>query len=429
MRALLDDRFLLLGTLGRGASAAVLRAYDPIRERVVALKLLDESAGARKRHAGADEFEACRRVAHPGVVTAFELGVTRSGPWPRDRPYIVMESVDGQPLNRVVADGPLSAEELRRVAIQLLQVLHLLHHNDLVHRDVKPQNILRSNLSIKLTDFGLAVPTGSREPVGSLSGSLRYLSPESILGQPLDGRADLYSLGLTLAFLATGEPPCPIRVEQAIRWHLQGAAVQLDSRKVGPQLASLVRDLTVRERAQRPSNAAKAVGRLGERIESPSPRASSDRVRLRLDLDAARLGARRVRSLAEESQLREVRTWAEVRRVPFVDLRRGVAALRELALRESAESPEWRPFGRRTGLHWHRSTPLVAPAGDESLTPAKIRSLLTQLFQLVGARGMVLVIGAAEERDWGSLLRSKAAATPRTRRDRCGYLLLTHRRW
>jgi hypothetical protein len=234
---------------------------------------------------------------------------------------------------------------------------------------------------------------------------------------------------LTLAFLATGEPPCPLRIEDAIRWHLHGAAVQLDPRQAGSELASLVCDLTARDRALRPSDAANALCRLGERIESPSRRASSDRVRLRLDLDAARLGARRVRRLTESSQLRDVRTWAEVRRVPFVDLRRGLAALRELALRESAESPEWRPFGRRTGLHWHRATPLVAPSGDESLNPSKILSLLTQLFKIVGARGMVLVIGAAEERDWGTVLRQKAAATPRTRRDHCGYLLLTHRGW
>ena len=424
MQGLIDHRFLPLAALGRGATAAVVRAFDAVDERIVALKFLDTVAPT-PRHPGADEFEAFRRVRHPAVVSAFELGVTHSGPWSHGRPYLVLEAADGSDLGRLVARGRLDPQTVEEIAVELLRALEVVHEAGIVHRDIKPQNIVW-NGALKLTDFGLAVPIGSRRETGHISGTLRYIAPEAILGQPLDGRTDLYATGLLLAYLLRGRHCCPARQRRALRFHLEGRPVRLDPSRYGERLTTLIEALTARLPASRFESAGAALAQLGVRPQRLAQDHRVDLWKLRLDLDALRLGERRIHPLPTQgdgaSQLiRAARTWAEVRRVPFLDSRQRQRSLRRLVRREAIQDKRWRRLGRQAGLYWHRSAALATP--DVS---SEVEELSDELLRLCAGRGLVVI---DDQTAWGERWQQLTAA-PRTEGSgRCGFLLLTRRRW
>jgi serine/threonine-protein kinase len=204
----------------------------------------------------------------------------------------------------------------------------------LVHRDLKPANILvHSNgnrgREIKLTDFGLATKSGLGEEPGRISGSLPYVSPEAILGMPVDGRADLYGLGIALYYLSTGRLPSQGETaDELLRWHLGG--LPADPRRVRPRfparLARFIRRLTARDRGERFAGAGEALSLLGVPVSDengpPTIADRGERARLRLALDATRLGAARLFRLPgsrrrAEPLLREVRVWSQVHGLRF----------------------------------------------------------------------------------------------------------------
>jgi hypothetical protein len=200
---------------------------------------------------------------------------------------------------------------------------------------VKPANLIADVSGhrvkgVKLIDFGLAAPRGAREEPGRLSGSLPFVSPEALLGLPLDGRADLYGLGLVLHLLAAGRLPAPTGdVESLLRWHLAGEpADPLALRPtVSPRLRRLILAATAREPSRRPADADEALSLLGVAPGRPDEAGwpscgRGERAGLRLALDAARLGARRrfvlprCRRQADEL-LRQARVWSRVRGIGF----------------------------------------------------------------------------------------------------------------
>ncbi len=339
--SLVDGRFLLLDALGRGGMATVYRAFDRLDERVVALKVQREVAPPGPSHPLATEYDAWARLDHPNVVAALELAFTRTGPFGADVPYLVLENVDGGTLGRAVPRGGVDPTMLERLAADLLGALDHVHAAGLVHRDLKPTNVLidRSDPRqprFKLTDFGLATPAGSARTPGVVSGSLLYLAPETILGLPLDGRADLYGLGILLLQTATGELPCPSgAVDDVVRWHLSGASMNLE-RVASVGVRRLIARLTARDRRLRPRSAAAALADLvGAAPPEGPPCGAADRgerARLRLALDAARLGARRIVALppertVRETLLRQVRFWSHVHGLELHDLECGVVRL------------------------------------------------------------------------------------------------------
>jgi hypothetical protein len=317
---LLDDRFLPLEALGRGGAGRVVRAFDRTRQEMVALKVLDVVARPGPAHPLSGEFEAWARLRHPNVVQVHELRRSRSGPLPSDTPYLVLEHVHGDPAHRALPPEAASETALLDVAKQVLAALCHVHGRGLVHRDVKPGNVLvrrrRNVLRAKLTDFGLASAPGAQERPGYISGSLPYVAPEALLGHPVDGRADLYGLGLLLHVLAWGALPMGTEPgpETVLAWHLHGPEVDVREKRsdLSPTFARFVARLAARDRALRPADARTAlalVGRAPTGVPRP-PRTgpSAEVAALRLALDAARLGARRVhrvpRGLLDEADVR-----------------------------------------------------------------------------------------------------------------------------
>lgn len=200
--------FRVLRVLGQGGMGVVVLAFDPTLRRPVAIKLMqpDLAAHPEARERFLREARSAAAVRHESVVTIH--AVENDG----DRPYLVMEYVPGRSLqHRLDAEGPLATEEVARLGAQIADGLASAHAQGLVHRDVKPANILIDERTgqAKLCDFGLARagddPSLTR--VGFIAGTPEYLAPEQAWGHPLDHRTDLYSLGATLYAASTGRPP------------------------------------------------------------------------------------------------------------------------------------------------------------------------------------------------------------------------------
>jgi serine/threonine-protein kinase len=194
--------------LGRGGFGVVLKAHDSALNRPVAIKVLAAqlatSAAARSRFAR--EAKAAAAVVHDNVVAVHAVDS-----W-NGLPYLVMSYVPGQSLQqRVDRDGPLEVKEILRIGMQTALGLAAAHAQGLVHRDVKPSNILLEHgiERVKLSDFGLAraVDDASLTQSGVVSGTPQYMSPEQARGEAADHRSDLFSLGGTLYFMCAGHPP------------------------------------------------------------------------------------------------------------------------------------------------------------------------------------------------------------------------------
>src|SRR5262245_10674625 len=194
--------------VGRGGMGVVLKAFDEQLHRVVAIKVmapqLAASATARKRFVR--EARAQAAVTHDHVVTIH--AVEESGPLP----YIVMQFVAGESLqDRLDRAGPLQLHEVLRIGTQAATGLAAAHAQGLVHRDVKPANILLENgvERVKLTDFGLAraADDASLTQSGTVAGTPAFMSPEQAEGKPIDHRSDLFSLGSVLYAMCAGRPP------------------------------------------------------------------------------------------------------------------------------------------------------------------------------------------------------------------------------
>src|SRR5205823_5079493 len=194
--------------LGRGGMGIVLKAFDPALNRLVAVKVLAPhlAANAAARLRFAREGRAAAAIRHEHVVAVH--AVDEAG----GLPYLVMEYVPGVSLQeRLDRTGPLEVEEVLRIGAQAAAGLAAAHAQGLVHRDVKPANILLENgvERVKLTDFGLArgIDDAGVTQSGVITGTPAYMAPEQARGGPPDARADLFSLGGVLYALCTGRPP------------------------------------------------------------------------------------------------------------------------------------------------------------------------------------------------------------------------------
>jgi len=201
-------RYQILSELGQGAMGVVYKAIDPLIDRTVAIKTInldlsrDELANFEERFYR--EAKSAGRINHPNIVTIYDVGKTDN------IAYIAMEFLEGQSLKEVLdVHTPMSIDRIVDVAAQVADGLAYAHENGIVHRDIKPANIMlvRDNV-VKITDFGIAqMPTGSRTLAGTILGSPKYMAPEQVVGKPVDGRSDLFSLGVVLYEMLTGETP------------------------------------------------------------------------------------------------------------------------------------------------------------------------------------------------------------------------------
>ena len=202
-----DRRYKVKKVIGTGGMAVVFEAYDMLKNRPVAVKMLkDEIAKdiqAVKRFI--NESKAVAMLSHPNIVNIYDVSVKD------DLKYIVMELVEGVTLkNYMIKKGALSFKEVISITEQILRALEHAHEKGIVHRDIKPQNImLLKNGSIKVTDFGIAkLPNAETVTMTDKAiGTVFYISPEQASGRQIDHRSDLYSLGATMYEMATGKLP------------------------------------------------------------------------------------------------------------------------------------------------------------------------------------------------------------------------------
>ena len=201
-------RYQIVAQLGRGAMGTVYRALDPAIERTVAIKTLnpdlpDENM-AEVRERFLREAKSAGRLNHPNVVTVYDVGEAEGVA------YIAMEYLEGQSLRQVLDAGPpLSVHTVTDIVSQIADALDYAQRYGIVHRDIKPANIMLSPAGLaKLTDFGVAyMPSSSMTQTGTVLGSPKYLSPEQVLGLPVDGRADIFALGVVLFEMLAGRTP------------------------------------------------------------------------------------------------------------------------------------------------------------------------------------------------------------------------------
>jgi len=204
-------RYRIVAQLGEGGMGVVYRAEDPRLERDVAIKVLNEGAGFTQADRRLrEEARALSRLIHPNIATLFDLDSIDG------HSFLVMEYVPGESLAKLLESGPLPEIRARAIALQVAAALDAAHDLGIVHRDLKPGNVVITPRGIaKVLDFGLArvyydAATQSIAPTRSgddLAGTLPYMAPEQVRGEPVDARTDLHALGVMLYEMTTGMPP------------------------------------------------------------------------------------------------------------------------------------------------------------------------------------------------------------------------------
>ncbi|CAN5722533.1 hypothetical protein BH24ACT22_BH24ACT22_05010 [soil metagenome] len=217
-------RYRGIKRVGEGGMAEVYLAYDDVLGRDVALKVLqrrlvDEQLVERFRR----EARSAASLSHPNIVSVYDWGEAEDGSY-----YLVMEYVPGGTLKELIdREGPLPTERILDIAMQTARALEMAHSRGLVHRDIKPQNILIDGFGcVKVTDFGIAraAATPAMTEPGCIVGTAHYISPEQATGEPVGPASDLYSLGAVVYEMATGQVPYDAEDPVAILMkHLEGA--------------------------------------------------------------------------------------------------------------------------------------------------------------------------------------------------------------
>jgi serine/threonine-protein kinase len=267
-----DNKYVILERIGTGAMGSIYKAEHRALSKQIALKilhrhLLTEESQVKRFHR---EAKAASRLNHPNAIVMLDFGQTEDG-----LSYIAMEFLPGKDLCRVLfEDGRLSEDRMVRIATQILDALDEAHAAGVIHRDLKPENImiepLRSNPDfVKVLDFGIAKIrdyTGGenssfKTATGMVFGTPEYMSPEQIRGEELDGRSDLYSLGVLMYQMASGELPFTgDSVLEVATAHLTQPPIPLAEKVPGitPGVAAVIASLMAKKRDDRPANAADA---------------------------------------------------------------------------------------------------------------------------------------------------------------------------
>jgi serine/threonine-protein kinase len=267
-----ESRYRIERSLGHGGMAIVYLAHDRELNRPVALKVLAEQYAQDEtfRARFVREAQIAARLAHPNVVQVFDVGEEEG------RPYIVMECVEGETLADVLRRrGKLPPAEARDLALQACAGLAHAHGAGLVHRDVKPQNlILRADGTLKVADFGIAravESTTQLTQVGTVLGTAAYLSPEQAAGEEVTPASDVYSLGAVLYELLTGRPPHTFESLSELALKQREGLIQ-PARDIEPEvpeeLEAAVMRMLARDVRFRPRSAAEAA----RELEAASPK-------------------------------------------------------------------------------------------------------------------------------------------------------------
>ncbi|WP_427889692.1 serine/threonine-protein kinase [Kribbella sp. GL6] len=252
----LAGRYRLLTLLGRGGAGEVWQAEDTVLDRQVAVKLLRSLDGdpmdAVERFRA--EAQSAARLTHPNVVATYDVGAEG------DHVFLVLELVQGPDLAKLMRTSGLPPATLvEKIAVQGARALDAAHEAGIVHRDVKPGNLLLApDGTLKMTDFGIAKRAGNETTaLGVLLGTASYVSPEQVRGEPATPASDWYSFGCVLHELLTGTPPFTgPTADVVMRQHLEAPPPPVTRTDVPAELAGLVTHLLAKNPADRPASAA-----------------------------------------------------------------------------------------------------------------------------------------------------------------------------
>lgn len=244
-------RYEIIERIGSGGMAIVYKAKDALLNRIVTIKVLreqfvaDEDFVRRFRR----EAQSAASLSHPNIVSIYDVG--KDG----ETEYIVMEYIEGKNLKELIRDyAPISSEQTLNLGIQIAEAIRHAHEHHIIHRDIKPHNILvTSDGRVKVTDFGIAraVSAATMTHTGDIVGSVHYLSPEQAKGIQTNEQSDVYSLGIILYELLTGKVPYDGETPIAIALkHLQEEAVP--PTKLNPRVSQALENLVLRAIAKSP---------------------------------------------------------------------------------------------------------------------------------------------------------------------------------
>jgi serine/threonine protein kinase len=274
----LNDRYRLEARIGAGGMSTVYRALDETLQRRVAIKLMNAETVS-----DSDQLERFRREAravaqlsHPHIVGVIDAGEDEG------RPYIVLEYVEGETLKeRIRRQGQLPIPEAVAYAVEIARALGAAHARHIVHRDVKPQNVLIDEEgSAKVTDFGIA-RTREEEGLtadGRVFGTTDYVSPEQALGQPVSGQSDLYSLGIVLYEMLTGQVPFKGESQVAVAMkHVRDALPDVQAKRpdVSAALAKVIDTATAKRLEDRYGDDAELIADLEDALAIETARAGN----------------------------------------------------------------------------------------------------------------------------------------------------------
>lgn len=276
---LVNDRYRIIEQIGVGGMAIVYRAKDEKLDRDVTFKVLkkdfinDEEFISRF----STEARAAARLSNTNIVNVYDVG--NDG----DIHYIVMEYIDGFTLKDLIkSKAPFTNEEAAGIAIQIATALEHAHSNDIVHRDIKPENILISREgkagTVKVTDFGIAKATSAATSPIDCMGSVHYFSPEQAKGKHVDSRSDIYSLGIVLFEMVTGQLPYTgeTAVELAMK-HLQEPLPDIKqlNPNVSDEMVAIIKKATCKE----PKNRYQSVDEMAEALKIAVGLANADEIK------------------------------------------------------------------------------------------------------------------------------------------------------
>jgi serine/threonine-protein kinase len=286
LKQLVDNRYRIIKPLGAGGMAAVYLAHDDVLDRDVALKVMSG------RYAYDGEFverfkreaQSAAALSHPNIISIYDRGETEDGTY-----YIAMEYLPGGTLkDRILKRGALPPRTAAAVALQIAEALRAAHRAGVVHRDIKPHNVLVTAAGdIKVGDFGIAraASSSTMTKTGSILGTAHYISPEQAMGDPVGPQSDLYSLGVVLYEMLTGTLPYDAETPIGIAMkHVNGYLVP--PREVNPEVPEGINAVTVRLLAKNPNdryaNATELIEDLERVIDGLEPASAATRLMNRL---------------------------------------------------------------------------------------------------------------------------------------------------
>jgi len=266
-------RYQVLETIGTGAHSRVVRGFDPLIDRAVAIKLFSPLlARGDGRARFLREARVVGQISHPSIITLHDIGIEES----TSTPYLVMELVEGQSLEKILTKGSVPFVTACNWVAHVAVALTVAHRRGIIHGDVKPANILITNENrVKLTDFGMARLASHDTGDTSLFGTPAYWCPEQIHGRPQDARSDLFSLGIVLYEALTGISPFAGDSLQAVCNRVL-SSTPLPATQSNPSLPSVINELLAHCLAKDPAQRFASPELLAEQLfplarRKPSP--------------------------------------------------------------------------------------------------------------------------------------------------------------